>query len=269
MDITKFYLGENEKPLDVIKPDGGMAGIFRTIACVGDSLASGELESLTDDGKKGYHDYYDISWGQYMARALGCKVYNFSRGGMTAREYLAGWGDANDVWNPDKAAQAYVMALGCNDMVNQGQEAGSAFTDIDPEHPENNKPTFAGMMGQIIQRYRAIQPKARIFLLTMPKEEDKPTTEREFRRMRHWEVTHELAAFFDFTYVIDLWQYGPMQDAEYRKHFYLGGHLNASGYLLTAQMVMSYMDYLIRKYPDDFAQVGFIGKGHHNVLRKW
>ncbi len=269
MDIKKFYLGENEQPLDVIKPDGGMAGIFRTIACVGDSLASGELESFTPEGQKGYHDYYDISWGQYMARALGAKVYNFSRGGMTAQEYLNGWGDANDVFHPDKAAQAYIIALGCNDMVNQRMEGGSAFTDIDRDNPDNNKPTFAGFMGKIIQKYREIQPKARIFLLTMPREEEIPASAGEFQRMRHREIIYELAAFFDYTYVIDLWEYGPMQDEEFRRHFYLGGHLNASGYLLTAQMIMSYMDYLIRKYPDDFAQAGFIGTGHYNSLRKW
>ena len=53
MDITKYYLGENEKPLDVIKPDGGFFGIFRTVAVVGDSLSSGEFESLDEKGNMG------------------------------------------------------------------------------------------------------------------------------------------------------------------------------------------------------------------------
>ena len=35
-----------EKPLDQLILNGGFCGIFRTIACIGDSLSSGEFESL-------------------------------------------------------------------------------------------------------------------------------------------------------------------------------------------------------------------------------
>lgn len=51
-----------EKPLDNLVKDGGFASIFRTIAVVGDSLSSGEFESQKD-GVKGYHDYFEYSWG--------------------------------------------------------------------------------------------------------------------------------------------------------------------------------------------------------------
>ena len=87
MNLDQFYPGQNEKPLDHLVSGGGMSCILRTIGCVGDSLASGEFESLDENGKKGYHDYFEYSWGQFMAREIGSKVYNFSRGGMTAREY--------------------------------------------------------------------------------------------------------------------------------------------------------------------------------------
>ncbi|MBQ2256223.1 MAG: hypothetical protein II330_05125, partial [Clostridia bacterium] len=116
MNINEFYAIPDEKPLDNLVSDGGFVGIFRSIACVGDSLSSGELESMTPDGQRGYHDIYDISWGQYIARMAGTKVYNFSRGGMTAREYLQSFGEANGYWNPELACQAYIMALGCNDL---------------------------------------------------------------------------------------------------------------------------------------------------------
>ena len=86
MDITKFYASRDERPLDIIKADGGFTGIFRTMAFVGDSLSSGEFESTNAEGGKGYHDLYEYSWGQYIARAAGLKAYNFSRGGMTAKE---------------------------------------------------------------------------------------------------------------------------------------------------------------------------------------
>ncbi len=41
MDINKLFFDENEKPLDNLCTDGGFVGIFRTIACVGDSLSYG------------------------------------------------------------------------------------------------------------------------------------------------------------------------------------------------------------------------------------
>ena len=84
MDVYDLFKNENEKPLENLKYDGGFCGIFRKIGCVGDSLSSGEMESLNDKDEKGYHDYYEYSWGQYIARNIGSTVYNFSKGGMTA-----------------------------------------------------------------------------------------------------------------------------------------------------------------------------------------
>ena len=52
MDITKFYADPNEQPLDRIKPDGGFTGIFRTIACVGDSLCLSIPGASTSRGRR-------------------------------------------------------------------------------------------------------------------------------------------------------------------------------------------------------------------------
>ena len=78
-----------------------------------------------------------------------------------------------------------------------------------------------------------------------------------------------MAAYFDNTYVIDLREYGPVYDDKFYDHFWIGGHLNAQGYLLTARMIASYMDYIIRHNPEDFRQVGFIGKGPYYHGIKW
>ena len=263
MDITKYYLGENEKPLDVIKPDGGFFGIFRTVAVVGDSLSSGEFESLDEKGNMGWHDYYEYSWGQYMSRAAGNTVYNFSCGGMTAKWYLDSFGNDIGAWDRKKACQAYIFALGVNDVLNQGMEIGSA-DDVDLENCENNKPTFAGYYAKIIQKYKKISPDAYFFLMSMPH------TEAEDERIdKVAALLHDLAKIFTRTYVLDLSVYAPRYDAEFRRNFYLGGHLNAAGYLLTAQMTMSYIDYLVRKDPEDFSQVGFVNKGFHNCQARW
>ncbi len=102
MDITKYYAIPGVKPLDSIPADGGFAGIFRTIGCIGDSLSSGEFESLDEAGNRGYHDMFAYSWGQYLGRLVGAQVLNFSRGGMTAKEYMESFAEQNDYWNPDK-----------------------------------------------------------------------------------------------------------------------------------------------------------------------
>lgn len=252
-----------EGPLDNLKPDGGLCGIFRTMGCIGDSLSSGEFEELDADGVKHYHDYYEYSWGQYIARAAGIKVYNFSKGGMTAKRYCEEFAESRGFWNPELACQAYTIALACNDV--NHIELGSA-DDIDVSDWHNNKPTFAGYYGQIIMRYKEIQPKARFFLLTLPhgfnsKNADKVSPASQ--------IIRDIADKFEWTYVVDLERYLPPVDDDFRRRFYLGGHLNAAGYLMASRVISSYIDYIIRQNPEDFSQVGFIGTPYHSHAAKW
>lgn len=88
MDWYKEFGDNNEKPLDKLVDGISNTAIFRSIAFIGDSLSSGEFETVDSDGNTHYHDMYEYSWGQYIARKNGLKAYNFSRGGMTAKEYL-------------------------------------------------------------------------------------------------------------------------------------------------------------------------------------
>ena len=265
MDMNQFYADPNEKPLDRMVSDGGFCAIFRTIGCIGDSLASGEHESLDKDGNKGFHDYYEYSWGQYLARMSGSRAINFSRGGMTAKWFWDSYGEECGCWRPENACQAYIVALGVNDA--KHIETGSV-KDIDTEHPENNAPTFAGYLGRILCKLKQMQPKARIFLVGRPYEGGADEV-RAAHTARHGALMHEIAALFEYTYVIDLGNYGPVYDEEFRRHFYLGGHLNAAGYLLTAKMLASYIDYIIRRNPEDFTQIGFVGTPHHHCGHKW
>jgi len=255
MDIKALF-NPDEKPLDSIPSDGGFCGIFRTFGCIGDSLSSGEFESLTEDGVRSYHDYYDYSWGQYLARMCGSKAYNFSRGGMTAREYCESFAESNDFWNPDKACQAYIIALGVNDLYGQRGEVGST-DDIDLSDWRNNSKNFAGYYAQIIQRYKKIQPKARFFLMTIPQDTDE--AEKIELADKHSELLYKLASIFPNTYVLDFREYAPVYDDEFKKQFYLYGHLNPCGYILTAKMTAAYIDYIIRHNMNDFTQAGFIG----------
>ncbi|MBQ6019138.1 MAG: SGNH/GDSL hydrolase family protein [Clostridia bacterium] len=254
---------ENEKPLERIVPDGGLCKIFRTVGCVGDSLASGEFESKDAAGEKGYHDMFEYSWGQFMARDCGFKAYNFSRGGMTAREYMESFAEANGFWSADKVCQAYILALGVNDIVNVHQPVGG-IGDIDlGDWRNNNKETFAGYYAAIVQRLKENQPKARFFFVTMPRDENGS------RSPEHTALLYKLTEIFEYSYVIDLDGYAPVYDAEFRKYFFLGGHMNAAGYAFTAKMFESYIDWIIRRSPEDFMQIGFVGTEFHNSEYKW
>lgn len=264
MNRYEIFNDPKEKPLDRLVPDGGYTAIFRTICCIGDSLSSGEFEAAHPDGSRSYHDMFEHSWGQYMARMCGSKVYNFSRGGMTAMEYCESFAENNGFWSPAYASDAYIIALGVNDLICLNQDTGTA-DDIDFCSWRNNRKSFAGYYGQIIQRLRLLQPRAKFFLMTFPKDEynfDKiPGLEQ--RSLAHRKLLYELAQRFDNTYVLDLYSYAPPYDEEFHKRFYLLGHLSPAGYLLTAKMTASYIDYIIRHDMDAFKEVGFIGTGLH------
>ncbi len=254
MELRDILGDENEKPLDRLVSDGGFVGIFRTIACIGDSLSSGEFELIDEKtGEKMYLDRYDYSWGQFLGRMAGSKVYNFSRGGMTAKEYMESFANRQGFWNPALRADAYIVALGVNDLLNRKWEIGE-ITDVCIDDYTKNKETFTGYYAQIIQRYRTIAPDAPFFLINFPKGRASAESEviDKFNKM--------LCAFcemFPNTYLIDLGAYGiDHYSEEYNRYFKLGGHLNPAGYILSAKMICSYIDYIIRHNFEKFKTVG-------------
>ena len=93
--------------------------------------------------------------------------------------------------------------------------------------------------------------------MTIPREDyDEP---REALKRAHAEVLRQMAELFDNTYVLDFNRYAPEYDGVFRTHFNMGGHMNACGYLLTARMTVSYIDYIIRHHYADFKQIPYIG----------
>lgn len=260
MNIELFFPRAEEKPLDTLVGDGGLCGVFRTIGCVGDSLSSGEFESLDASGNKTYHDMFEYSWGQYLARMAGLTARNFSRGGMTAKEYCESFAEANGYWNPDLACQGYILALGVNDLFGLKMPLGS-LDDVNPKDWRQNQPTFAGYYAQIVTRLQEIQPKARFFFVTMPRDTTQP--EREEAKAQHAALLRQFAAYFPHAYVIDLNAHAPVYDEAFHRQFFLGGHMNPAGYLFTARLFASYIDYIIRHNMADFAQIGLIGTPHY------
>ena len=246
-----------EKPLDRITDGCGYAGIFRSFCIIGDSLASGESEGKLADETKTYHDMYDYAWGAYLGRACGATVHNFSRGGMTAREFMTSWAEDNGFFDAKYAAQGYLLALGVNDLFGcDADKPMGTIADVHPDKPESNEKSFAGYFGAIISKYKAIQKNAKFFLLTMPDEQEPTHAERGDA---HAKLMYEMAALFENTYVIDLRAYAPKYDANFKKKFYKHEHMNPMGYLFTGRLVTSYIDYIVRHDPQNFISLGTVG----------
>ena len=73
MNIKKIVdILNEEKPLDNLVVDGGFTCIFPTIACIGDSLSSGEFEYYVDESKpRQYIDKFEF----YYIRVLNSFCY--------------------------------------------------------------------------------------------------------------------------------------------------------------------------------------------------
>ena len=145
MNNKRFEIGASEQPLDIIKETCGFAGVFKQIGVIGDSLASGEFESHDENGNIVYTDMYEYSWPAVLERITGTKYNNYSRGGMTAREYVQSWADANGFWQWN---QAYIIALGNNDSFVFGHPLGSV-KDVNAECPQDNADTFRILLIEI------------------------------------------------------------------------------------------------------------------------
>lgn len=252
-------LPAGDVPLVQITQQPGFAGILHTWGFIGDSLSSGEFESHNADGSLGYNDMYAYSWGQCLCRATGTTGDNYSQGGETAGGWIEHFWDNpsnrnNNICAKDDPKQAYIIALGVNDC-NRGDEAGNPETDINLDDYTKNASTFAGHYGGIIQRVKSIQPDAKIFVVTQP---------RDGNNWREYpDVIRKMADIFTNVYVIDLQKYSPdySPGSSFHENYYMGGHLNAAGYQYTAWIMMNYIDWIIRHNMADFAQASYIGTG--------
>ena len=261
MNIEEYIKKDNEKPLDKILSDGGFTAIFRTICCIGDSLSSGEFETINESGNRKYSDMYDYSWGQFIARTIGAKVYNFSRGGMTAKCYIESFAKENDFYNTDKKCQCYIIALGVNDVseVLRNEYKFGKIEDV----KNKNISTFCGYYGEIIRKYKQISPEAKFFVMSCPYNSFEEGEKNKLYN-EHQKFLYELCGYFENLYVLDFRKYSPDYGKKFKSNFFLNGHLNPAGYLITAKMVMSYIDFIIRNNPREFDEVGLINTGIKN-----
>lgn len=262
MNIEMFEIKENEKPLDIIKENCGFAGIFKDIGVIGDSLSSGEFESTDSEGNIKYHDMYEYSWPAILERITGTKYYNYSRGGMSFKEFYESWSKENNFW---QKRQCYIINLGNNDLFVYGQDVGSA-KDINLVDPSKNKKTYFGYMGKVLSKLKSLEKNARIFLVSL--QIDHTFKEKDDMAYYVLEEMKKVVKMFSYTYLIDMTNYGPVYDEKAREKFAMGFHPNAMGYYVYALAIGNYIDYIIRKNYKDFFEIPFIGTNLKNHFIK-
>lgn len=246
-----FGLETTSEPLESIEDKTGMLDIFLHVGCIGDSLASGE-SYWNDGGTTQGADYYQYSWGQYLARKTGNTFYNWSKGGLSTKLWLQST-YATECFDGNHLCEAYIIGLGQNDA-NYNYTIGSA-SDIDLADYHNNADSFYGSYGKIIQKIKEVQPQAKIFVITDPN----TTTDTKGYNV----PIRDMATIFTNVYVIDLRQYAlkymssPVLVAQLR-----AGHFNAYGYKVFAMMIANYIDWIVTTNYTEFTQIELIGTGH-------
>ena len=244
----------SENPLDHIISDGGYFETFRKIAIIADSLGSGEVYYKNSDGSYSGSDKYEYSWGSYIARTCGSEVKHFAKGGMTTRSWLSEYVGDDFVNNK---AQAYIIALQVNDRFphinpSTGQSEASvplgSSSDINLSDRTQNADTYYGNLASIIQYIKSVVPKAKIFVCTDPK------NETDFNV-----AVRYMATIFDNVYIIDLYEYGSnLYTSASLGNLWVNGHMTSIGYKVSANHILTIMDWIIRNNMDDFLEVPYI-----------
>ena len=226
---------------------GGMAGIFHKIGCIGDSLASGETIA-NDTGSNVYHDMYQYSWGQCLARMCGVTAHNFSRGGQSAKTWMEEWAtNETFVSNP---CTLYLIGLGVNDSTT----TSIAYTELGTSADVGtNAQTFYGLYSAIILRIKQISEKAKIFVMTMPNLTDAD-------RLLYNNAIMYMATVYDDVYLMDLAEYGADYFAAIKANTNLwkSGHGTAVSYKMCADFICTYIDWYVRNHGENFINVQFI-----------
>lgn len=255
-------------PTQTIIKDGGFCKIFQTIGVVGDSLSSGSMAPPSDselgEDEEDTTDYLWYSWIQYMARYSGLTAYNFSMGGLSARGLRHGTSNPNvqeilaNLRSNDKKCKAYYVALAHNDY-NYAQDHPEYIigtsADCNLASPDSNANTFYGNYAWVVSQIKAVQPNAKIFLITAKRQAVYGAYNTAIREMVNLFNTYYNNSN---VYLIDMETYCPTIETDWE---YSGGHGNAMGYLNYSYQVSSYTDWIIRHNKSDFKYVQFIGTG--------
>ena len=140
--------------------------MFQKFGVVGDSYASGSIFTEDEEGNPvPIGTFYDLSWGQVMARRLGTTCTNFSEGSLSTRTWLTSKKGLSLLLSTEPQDVYYLM-LGINDRGAYNYVLTGSIDDI-KENCEENPDSFYGNYGKIICKIKEHAPNAKLIISTM------------------------------------------------------------------------------------------------------
>ena len=264
LNIASASVPTQEQPLDNIVHDGGFCRIFDVIGVVGDSLASGSIarpdSESHEESSEEIVDLMWYSWIQQMARYSGVTAYNFSMGGLSAHGIRFGTSNPNvqailaNLESNDKKCKAYFVALGHNDRnyANTHPEyVIGTIADCNLVDSSQNADSYYGNIAWVISKIKSVQPRAKIFLVTMKS----ASTFGDYNV-----AVRDMVGLFNTyygntdVYLVDM-EGVPIETS----WEYYNGHGSPQGYLNYSYQLSSYVDWIIRHNQNDFKTVPYIG----------
>lgn len=235
----------SENPLDIIRHDAGFLTCFQTVGIIGDGLASGECVS-NNDGATSHNDLHEHSWGKYLEKVTGNKYHIWASDGQTADSWLTSY--TEDCFNSENKCEAYIIGLGVND---KKTESVGSTNEVDVNDYNNNGANFYGRYATIIQKIQEMNPKAKIFVMTIP--------ENDYQSRSFSEAIRTMSTLFNNVYCVDFYTHG-----YYLFHNGLiaqcerQGYYNAIAYKYMSRVIATYIDWIIQNNLDEFSQIEFI-----------
>lgn len=223
---------------------------FRKIGVVGDSLASGEV--CSNNSSSTNHDMYEHSWLQYMARYYGFTGINFSRGGLSTTTWLTSPYGLPLAQKDGNECQCYIIGLGANDMNYDIDTHLGTSADVGTDAN-----TFYGNYSRIISELKAIQPKAKFFVITMSWLYTENKTYKDYCLQIN-EAIRYIAENTENCYLIDLENDDFYYTADVKGNM-RSGHYNAIGYNMMGMHLAKIIGNYMYDHQDEFRQVEFIG----------
>ncbi len=113
---------------------------------------------------------------------------------------------------------------------------------------DHNADTYYGNLASIIQYIQEVVEKAKIFVITDPRNDGDYNT-----------AVRYMATIFNNVYIIDLYEYGAdLYTTPALGDLWVNGHLTSIGYKYAADHILTLMDYIIHNNMSEFLEVPFI-----------
>lgn len=238
-DAYSNYMNSVPANLNIKTPN-----IFKKVVCCGDSFTAGYIQIDPDQERVVDENY---SWTHFMEHLTGNRYVNC---GVSGANVLTWQTNSNGLPKAQTSgrAQAYLVGLLIND-ISLGERGVPLGT---PADIGTTAETYYGGMSKIIRQLNAINPTAKIFVLTCPQAGD---------THQYNEAIRTIVQTYQNTYPVhclDITKYPDIWDTPSFRNDYINGHYTGLGYEQMAEGV----NYCLAKYIDshisDFQNVHLI-----------